>query len=171
LIDVAEAVEARKSWLYMVDYGLKHDDTAPLAAPKYQLDARIRLFGSPALNYAWDEFLDRVHYVEMEINLGNMHEDPSLGRAELNDQNACPNAQVHGDVVLALTGVLMIDPGSVSHFDLLMLEVETLRAAANDARYAELRDRWLEKARLKNSFWEILEGEQPSGVKKRSPSP
>ena len=161
LIDVAEAVEARKSWLYMVDYGLKHDDTAPLVAPKFQLGARIKLFGSQALNYAWQEFLDRIHYVEMEIDLGNIHEELALGRAELDDQTACPNAQVHGDVVLALTGILMIDPGRVSHFELLMLEVENLRQAANDARYAEMRDKWLEKARLKNSFWEILKDDNP----------
>ena len=156
LIDVAEAVEARKSWLDMIDYGLRHDEAAPLVAPQFQLGARVKLFGSLALNLAWHEFIDHVQAVEMEINLGNMHEGIDTNRTELDNQNACPDAQLHGDVVLALTGILMVDAGSVSHFDLLMMEVESLRAASSDARYAKMRDRWLEKARMKNSPWEML---------------
>jgi hypothetical protein len=156
MIDVAEVVEAQKSWLNLVDYGFEHDDKAPLSAHKFQLSGRIRLFGSPALNFAWQEFMERIHYVEGEMLVGNIHLDPATNRTDLDDQNACPDARLHGDVVLALAGILLVEPGSVSHFDLLMMEVEQMREAINDARYVAMRDKWLEQAQLKNSFWETL---------------
>ncbi|AGZ40119.1 hypothetical protein [Actinoplanes friuliensis] len=119
LLDIAEAVQERQSWIRQVDYGYEHDPSG-LDVPRFQVAGRVELFATVPVMWLWDDFNDRLLAVQAEANAGNHHVDVHTGRNELDDQTLAPRAKVAGDILtLLLRRMLRTDKEIVAGEDFL----------------------------------------------------
>lgn len=153
IIDIAESVEERQSWVRSVDYGFKHDGAASLVAPKFQTRARIKIFGSAPLNRLWDMMDEYLKAMESEMLLGNVHADFETNRTELDNQHLAPAAKFYGDVLVLALRMMMETGLEKIEVDTLLKKVAGLRGINKDERYRKELDAWVGHVNNPESVW------------------
>lgn len=106
LVDIAEFVEDRQTWLRHIDYGDKADQ-ASLPVHRNQLAGRIKLFAPPPVVLYWSELTDKLGRVEEDLSDGGHHHSPGAELADVDQLMCVPYASVCADIgILLLRSVL-----------------------------------------------------------------
>ncbi|MGY4908724.1 hypothetical protein [Micromonospora aurantiaca (nom. illeg.)] len=156
LIDVAEVVRERQAWVVSVDRGYTHEPSH-LAAPRFQVAARVRLSGSAAMIALWERFENCLRSIENEIMLGNLHHDGATNRTMLEKQELAAEAVATSDILLLLLRMLLVSGSHRFDGKDLVRRAKVLPILApggdRDGRYREALNRWVSSAELPDSLW------------------